>query len=234
MSGKVNISIPKPCHENWHEMTVAEKGRFCNSCQKTVYDFTLFSDRQLIDKINSESYICGRFLASQLNKDLRVPKEKSSIWIAGVSGILSFLSLGNQEIYAQENVKTEQTEEKNNVEKTINNSSVPEIEITGFVFDEGKLPLPGVSVTIKGKSINTQTDFNGEFSIAAKAGDQLEFKSTGFDTKLVTVASKKKFMKVVMKEGFMNDYDVVIVTGNLKVQRTFFGRIFHSIGNLFR
>lgn len=112
MSGKVNITIPKPCHENWHEMTVAEKGRFCNSCQKTVYDFTLFSDRQLIDKINSESNICGRFLASQLNKDLRVPKEKSSIWIAGVSGILSFLSLGNQEIYAQENVKTEQTEEK--------------------------------------------------------------------------------------------------------------------------
>lgn len=112
MSGKVNISIPKPCHENWHEMTVAEKGRFCNSCQKTVYDFTLFSDRQLIDKINSESNICGRFLASQLNKDLRVPKEKSSIWIAGVSGILSFLSLGNQKIYAQENVKTEQTEEK--------------------------------------------------------------------------------------------------------------------------
>ncbi|KQS53614.1 hypothetical protein ASG38_02480 [Flavobacterium sp. Leaf359] len=227
MSGKVNISIPKPCHENWHEMTVAEKGRFCNSCQKTVYDFTLFSDRQLIDKINSESNICGRFLASQLNKDLRVPKEKSSIWIAGVSGILSFLSLGNQEIYAQENVKTEQTEEKNNVEKTIDNSSVPDIEITGFVFELDKLPIPGVSVTIEGKSISTQTDFDGKFSIKASKGDLLKFHYVGYKETSVMVNSKKT---IIVKLETTDE----MLAGEIIVRRTFFGRIFHSIGNLFR
>jgi hypothetical protein len=121
-----------------------KKGGSAIPARKRYMIFTHFSNRQLIQKINSESNICGRFLASQLDKDLRVPKEKSSIWIAGVSGILSFLSLGNQEIYAQENVKTEQTEEKNNVEKTIDNSSVPDIEITGFVFELDKLPIPGV------------------------------------------------------------------------------------------
>ncbi|THD32285.1 carboxypeptidase-like regulatory domain-containing protein [uncultured Flavobacterium sp.] len=227
MSGKVNITIPKPCHENWHEMTVAEKGRFCNSCQKTVYDFTRFSDRQLIDKINSESNICGRFLASQLNKDLRVPKGKSSIWIAGVSGILSFLNLGNQEIYAQENVKTEQTEEKNNVEKTIDNSSVPDIEITGFVFDESKLPLPGVSVTIEGKSISTKTDFDGKFSIKASKGDLLKFYYVGYKETSVTVNSKKPII-IKLEDTHEMLGEVYIV------RKTFFGRIFHSIGNLFR
>ncbi|MDQ7961514.1 carboxypeptidase-like regulatory domain-containing protein [Flavobacterium lindanitolerans] len=227
MSGKVNITIPKPCHENWHEMTVAEKGRFCNSCQKTVYDFTHFSNRQLIQKINSESNICGRFLASQLDKDLRVPKEKSSIWIAGVSGILSFLSLGNQEIYAQENVKTEQTEEKNNVEKTINNSSVPDIEITGFVFELDKLPLPGVSVTIEGKSISTKTDFDGKFSIKASKGDLLKFYYVGYKETSVTVNSKKPII-IKLEDTHEMLGEVYIV------RKTFFGRIFHSIGNLFR
>ena len=227
MSGKVNITIPKPCHENWHEMTVAEKGRFCNSCQKTVYDFTHFSNRQLIQKINSESNICGRFLASQLDKDLRVPKEKSSIWIAGVSGILSFLSLGNQEIYAQENVKTEQTEEKNNVEKTINNSSVPDIEITGFVFDEGKLPLPVASVTIEGKSISSKTDFDGKFSIMASKGDLLKFNLIGYKEVSVMVNSKKP---IIVK---LETTEPMLI-GEVAYRRTFFGRIFHSIGNLFR
>lgn len=226
MSGKVNISIPKPCHENWHGMTVVEKGRFCNSCRKTVYDFTRLSDRQLIQKINSESNICGRFLASQLNKDLRMPKEKSSIWIAGISGILSFLSLGNQEAYAQESVKTEQTEEKNITEKRIinNSPSVPQIEITGIVHDAQEIPLPGVKILIKGKSIATQTDFDGKFSIKAKKGDALEFQFLGYETKTITVTSSKNI--AVTLEG--------LVMGGIEIERTFFGRIFHSIGNLFR
>lgn len=225
MSGKVNISIPKPCHENWHEMTVAEKGRFCNSCQKTVYDFTQLSDRQLIDKINSESNICGRFLTTQLNKDLRVPKEKSSIWVAGISGILSFLSLGNQEIHAQERVKTEQTEGISNVERiTDDSSSVSEIEITGIVHDGQGIPLPTVNVLIREKSVGTQTDFDGKFSIKAKKGDVLEFLFVGYDTKILTVTSSKNII-ITLDEAMM---------GNIEIKRTFFGRIFHSIGSLFR
>lgn len=232
MSGKVNISIPKPCHENWHGMTVAEKGRFCNSCQKTVYDFTRLSDKQLIEKINSESNICGRFLATQLNKDLSVPKEKSSIWIAGVSGILSFLSLGNQEIHAQENVKTEQIEEKNSIQKTIDNSSSDsDIEITGFVFDDEdslSLPLPDVLVSIKGKPISRQTDFDGKFSIKASNGDLLIFQLVGYNETSVTVDSKKSIIIKLEPE-------MMALVGAVTVRRrTFFGRIFHSIGNLFR
>jgi len=229
MSGKVNISIPKPCHENWHGMTVAEKGRFCNSCQKTVYDFTRLSDRQLIDKINSESNVCGRFLASQLNKDLRVPKEKSSIWIAGISGILSFLSLGNQDIYAQESVKTEQTEEKNNVEKTIDNSSsASDIEITGTVTEQNELPLPGVLVSISGKPISVQTDLDGKFSIKAKKEDSLEFNYVGYKTKTIIVTSQKNVVII------LEDSEMYLGGAIIEKRRTFFGRIFHSIGNIFR
>jgi len=44
---KFNLSIPKPCHENWEQMTPAEQGRFFGACQKTVVDFTHMSDREL-------------------------------------------------------------------------------------------------------------------------------------------------------------------------------------------
>ena len=34
MATKINISIPEPCHENWQNMSVIEKERFCDLCQK--------------------------------------------------------------------------------------------------------------------------------------------------------------------------------------------------------
>lgn len=53
MINKLQISIPKPCHEKWSEMIPEEKGRFCAMCQKTVYDFTKSSDREIINTYNS-------------------------------------------------------------------------------------------------------------------------------------------------------------------------------------
>jgi len=74
MNRKISISIPKPCHENWQKMTTLEKGRFCDSCQKQVFDFTKSSDREILRKFNLEENICGRFLKTQLERDIVVPK----------------------------------------------------------------------------------------------------------------------------------------------------------------
>ena len=32
------ITIPKPCNKDWNSMSPNKKGRFCNSCSKTVID----------------------------------------------------------------------------------------------------------------------------------------------------------------------------------------------------
>lgn len=66
----MKITIPKPCHENWSDMTPEEKGKFCAVCSKTVHDFTGFSDEELVACFNSEENICGRFREDQLGKNL--------------------------------------------------------------------------------------------------------------------------------------------------------------------
>ncbi|MGH1517747.1 hypothetical protein [Chryseobacterium sp. JK1] len=66
----MKITIPKPCHENWADMTPDEKGRFCAVCSKTVHDFTGFSDEELVTRFNPEEGICGKFREDQLNKNL--------------------------------------------------------------------------------------------------------------------------------------------------------------------
>ncbi|WP_294312007.1 hypothetical protein [uncultured Chryseobacterium sp.] len=66
----MKLTIPAPCHENWETMSVDEKGRFCSVCSKTVRDFTVSPDEEIIDKVKSYPGICGRFKAGQLGRDL--------------------------------------------------------------------------------------------------------------------------------------------------------------------
>ncbi|HTD39622.1 MAG TPA: carboxypeptidase-like regulatory domain-containing protein, partial [Mucilaginibacter sp.] len=51
-------------------------------------------------------------------------------------------------------------------------SPVPTL-IKGVVKDETGLPLPGVSVKIKGTTNGTQTGVDGSYSLNAQAGDVL-------------------------------------------------------------
>ena len=47
--------------------------------------------------------------------------------------------------------------------------------VTGVIVDMDGTPLPGVNVFIKGTSIGTATDFDGNYSISANTGDVLIF-----------------------------------------------------------
>src|SRR5687768_17124297 len=74
---QLNLSIPTPCHENWEQMSQAEKGKFCGACQKTVVDFTEMSDRQLADFFKKpKSNVCGRFNNDQLDREIIIPKKR--------------------------------------------------------------------------------------------------------------------------------------------------------------
>lgn len=78
MSRKIQLTIPEPCHENWDNMTAADKGRFCGSCQKQVVDFSDMSDREIAQffKKPSTGSVCGRFMQDQLERPIEVPRKR--------------------------------------------------------------------------------------------------------------------------------------------------------------
>jgi len=53
-------------------MLPEEKGRFCNSCSKTVVDFSNKTDFEIKNYLqeNSHTKVCGHFKESQLNRPL--------------------------------------------------------------------------------------------------------------------------------------------------------------------
>jgi hypothetical protein len=65
------LSVPTPCEENWSQMTRTAAGRHCSSCNKTVVDFSLLSDAEMLAVIaNSKGNVCGRFADDQLNRHI--------------------------------------------------------------------------------------------------------------------------------------------------------------------
>jgi hypothetical protein len=83
MKKNVQLNIPKPCHEDWAAMRPEEKGRFCSSCCKTVVDFSLMSDREVLGYLGGVSdKVCGRFTEDQLQRDLiHPPHRKRKGWM---------------------------------------------------------------------------------------------------------------------------------------------------------
>jgi TonB-linked SusC/RagA family outer membrane protein len=71
-------------------------------------------------------------------------------------------------------------------------SFAQEKTVTGVVSDKTG-PLPGANVSVKGTKNSTQTDFDGKFTIKAKAGDVLEVSFTGYSTKSISVGASNTY-----------------------------------------
>lgn len=98
MPTPIHLTVPEPCHENWQNMSPNEQGRHCMSCQKTVVDFSLMSDQEILHYIsNAGSPICGRFDNHQLNKTYedKSNKRRFSWRYAWSVAVAAFLFTGN-------------------------------------------------------------------------------------------------------------------------------------------
>ncbi|CAN5837058.1 hypothetical protein BH11BAC7_BH11BAC7_05140 [soil metagenome] len=78
----MNLRIEAPCHEDWNAMTQHEKGRHCDSCCKTVFDFTNMPVEDVIQFIssNKKGSICGRFTDEQVAVPAAVKNKFTVSW----------------------------------------------------------------------------------------------------------------------------------------------------------
>jgi TonB-linked SusC/RagA family outer membrane protein len=89
--------------------------------------------------------------------------------------------------------------------------------VTGTVTakDDG-LPIPGVTVKIKGTNIGTPTDVNGKFSISAPANATLVFSFIGYASQ--EVSARSGTLRVVLEVSAAQQLGEVVVTGALGQQ----------------
>jgi TonB-linked SusC/RagA family outer membrane protein len=91
-------------------------------------------------------------------------------------------------------------------------TNIPVVRISGIVYDEAGVVLPGVSVRVKGdNSISTATDVNGHFGIEVPAGTtMLIFSYLSYQTQEVAI-DQRNSVSVYMKPaaGSLNEVQVI-------------------------
>jgi len=82
--------------------------------------------------------------------------------------------------------------------------------VNGRVFDESGQPVIGATVVIKGTSMGTVSDANGNFSVTASPKDVITISYLGFSTEEIAVGNKTSF-DVTLKDVVTQMKDVVVV-----------------------
>lgn len=165
----IQISIPKSCSQNWDEMTPSGNGKFCDHCQKTVIDFTNWTDTALYEffaKSKNEN-VCGKFKSEQINRNIIPFQPHSRLYRIFIGlGLTLMLSYPTQSTFAKAPIT-----QINLFDIAINNAGTDEekaIQIRGVVFDDNGYAIIGASVgivrlgTLKYQTI---TNVDGSFLI---------------------------------------------------------------------
>ena len=222
MPNKLQIRLPNPCHEDWNKMSPAEQGRFCNSCQKAVVDFTGMSDSQLVAffKKPSTGSICGRFDNDQLGRNLSIPGKRMP-WLKYFLQLLvpTFLfafkakSQGEPRLMG-DTVLVDSRKNLKDKNGNVKDEKVDLKRLKGKVTDEDGVPIYGVTVNIKGANWGVMTDENGnyEIDVSGYAPKKIVvFSSVGFMTTERYISSLQQKANCVLKLTTMMMGDVEII-----------------------
>jgi hypothetical protein len=218
---KLELSIPKPCHEDWNTMMPEEKGRFCASCRKTVVDFSRMSDRQLLDYFKQpKGSVCGHFSHTQLNREIEVPKKRLP-WIRyffTISLPAFLLSMkagaqGDARIRGRINVNIK-PDKINACEEPVMKSSESKV-IKGRVVDEKGAPIPFASIMVESTGRGTVTAKEGTFELSHQGEENavVAISSVGFESRKVTIAELDKSGSLVLVPPSTRLMGEIVVVG---------------------
>ncbi len=82
--------------------------------------------------------------------------------------------------------------------------------ITGKVVDEQNLPLIGVNILVKGTTLGTVTDFDGNFQLDVPANGVVKFSFIGYVDQEITITNETS-LNIVLKEDVQGLNEVVVV-----------------------
>ncbi|MBS1689697.1 MAG: hypothetical protein JSS96_13295, partial [Bacteroidetes bacterium] len=143
----IQITLPKPCHEDWNNMTPVERGRFCTHCQKTVVDFTNWRDADLFNFfIKDGGNTCGRFTNLQLDRNLTAPVAQPGFIyrIAIALGLSSLLTQLPAAAFAQHTVHKHSIHPK----KQLKSLSKMTCSIKGHTTDQYEELIPAAQIEV--------------------------------------------------------------------------------------
>lgn len=205
-----SIEVPRLCSKGWDEMTGDERVRFCQGCEKNVYNLSAMSRKEARKFVALNSgKVCVRYIRlpngrvqTADTKLYKITRRTSQI-AAGVFGAALTLS-------AIANAQT-QTPPKNESDKAVKSQNKSNLQTSqiSFTFILGKNPVSETEV----KLINGKT--KKEFSTITNKDGIAQFSLIPFG---------KYTVKIILSFVKINEYSVQIsqpIEPNIKIKLDF-------------
>lgn len=148
----ISITIPEPCTQNWDLMEERKGHKFCSSCQKTVTDFTGYSNAEIVKLLSaSKTGMCGRLTNTQLAQleYYLIPIPQHNNWMK----YLGVLAIGT--VLFMESCSKNKIETKPHVVD----------KIYGYVIGPDNKPITEYNVKVLNTKLSAKTDQNGRYEM---------------------------------------------------------------------
>ncbi|NID11410.1 hypothetical protein [Fibrivirga algicola] len=173
------VTIPTPCSEPWERMTTVSGGRHCAACQKTVHDFSTFSDRELANWLATYNggAVCGRLRTDQLERSIQPVQIRSQpnhgSWVRwAVALVLGWQTTKGQTVPTQ--TASSPTSLSPLVTRNVFTLTEPVLfYVRGRVVDEAGIPYKSATVLNERNGKFTLTDEGGNFQLSIHRADQV-------------------------------------------------------------
>jgi hypothetical protein len=216
MNSQIKISIPEPCHEDWNKMIPNKNGRFCESCSKTVVDFTTMLPDDIKNYFleNRGKSICGRIKQSQMDSIIiNIPSSVlysqtnfHHFFLLALFAVMgtTLFSCADKEGNKKKIDKIEIVEDTNNVEmldlKSINSEKVSKI----------KFSKPGVISCGEIFESNEVKNFTKESEV-----DTIYYGGIGIEVKAEFVGGVDKFYSFI-KQNYKIPQNIENLKGEIR------------------
>lgn len=169
----MRINIAEPCHENWEGMVTNPNGKLCSKCDKTVYDFSSYTDSEIINFFKDGPKVCGRFSGTQLGRDLSPRTTLSPSWAIAACGLLLMPS-------GALNAQNNNTLPPDSSQETVSQISVQLTRVINATFNEANTREACISrmrIKIDSFSIDVDIDSSRKASVTipqAYSGERVD------------------------------------------------------------
>ena len=107
------------------------------------------------------------------------------------------------------------------------------VKISGQVIGEDGIPIPGVTIRIKGTTKGTVTDIDGNYNIQANEGDVLVFSFVGFSEQEIVVGNSST-INITLAEDLQSLDEVVVVGYAEQKKETIVGAVTQTDGEVLK
>jgi hypothetical protein len=184
-------------------MAAANNGRYCDHCCKTVVDFSVMSNDEVIAQLSNRDKVCGRFAPFQLgaiNNELAIARASSFSWrfMAGfLGGLIAFTNSEAKANYIK-------VDKKSGIMRSMVSDTISKRKVKTRLIDKGNRNISKADTLI----LSPMSNNAGKLNLANTS-----------DT--------------ILKASDLNFMPLSSTVGGLYIRRSFVSRVWHKIKNIF-